>query len=115
MAAKTYIGVGDTMANEEVSNNGRLPNGQYAKGNIGGPGNSQGAYQERFRAILNKCVSKKAFKELCKKVLADALAGNPHAQKLLFGRLLGKEAQQIILDAGPIKFYELTKQEEEAV
>ena len=66
-----------------------------------------GRYQEQFRNILMKCVKKKQFRDLVKRVYTDAMAGDPTARKILFGRLLGKETQAIEISGIPIKLYDV--------
>lgn len=83
----------------------RKPNGRFSKGNPGGPGNPYSKYQERFRAILMKCVKPKDFRVVCKSLLAAAQSGDIHAQRLLLSRLLGKEVQSLLIDT-PIKLYD---------
>lgn len=84
----------------------RSLNGRFQPGTDPGPGNPYSKYQEVFRSLLYKCVNKKKYKELIKRVYTDAMAGNTSAQKLLLGRLLGKEVQQIHLDM-PLKLYQV--------
>jgi hypothetical protein len=70
--------------------NGRLANGQFTKGNAGGPGNPHAGKVARLRAVLIEAVTEEDIQEIAGQLVALAKEGNMPAIKLLFQYTLGK-------------------------
>jgi hypothetical protein len=80
--------------------NGRGPDGRFAAGNKGGPGNPALQRVHQLRTVLAECVSDRDFRTVVKKLLAQAKKGNIDAIKELLNRLLGKPPASLEL-SGP--------------
>jgi len=69
--------------------NGRGPDGRFAKGNPGGPGNPHAKKVHRLRSALLNAVKPQDVTEIIKKLVELSKAGDVAAMRLLFDRLLG--------------------------
>ena len=77
--------------------NGRNPNGQFATGNPGGPGNPHAAQVAALRSALLEAVTPTDIAEVVASLVTQAKAGDIAAAKVLFDRCLGRVA---LADAG---------------
>jgi hypothetical protein len=83
------------------SNGFHEPGGnRFAKGNPGGPGDQAGPMANKFRCLLLFCVQEEDFKEVMRRLVAAAKAGESWAIKELLDRIIGKPKQQV--DVGGI-------------
>lgn len=69
---------------------GRNALGQFATGNVGGPGNPLIARVQRYRQILFACLTEKAFARIVKRLIQLAEDGDLAAAKILLDRGLGR-------------------------
>jgi len=74
---------------------GRKPNGQFAKGNPGGPGNPYARHVARLRASLIEAVGDDGLKEIVQGMVTAAKGGDVAAAKLLLSYLLGKPVESV--------------------
>ena len=74
---------------------GRKPNGQFAKGNPGGPGNPYARHVARLRASLIEAVGDDGLKDIVQGMVTAAKGGDVAAAKLLLSYLLGKPADSV--------------------
>lgn len=70
----------------------RDSNGRFAPGNAGGPGNPFGRLAAALRRALIETTSADDIREIAKRLLEMAKAGNVPAAKLLFAYTIGKPA-----------------------
>jgi hypothetical protein len=73
----------------ETAANGRQSDGRFALGNRAALGNTTPRKAARFRARLFNCITEADFEQLCRRLFKQALAGKPHAQRLMLQYLLG--------------------------
>ncbi len=66
------------------------PNGQFQKGNPGGPGNPHAGRVSKLRAALIAAVTAEDIAAVVKSIVQAAKSGDIPAAKLLFDRVLGK-------------------------
>jgi len=74
--------------------NGRTPNGRFAKGNPGGPGNPHARRIAQFRSAVLGAVTPEDLDEVVRGLLDAAKSGDLAATKLLLDRTLGKATAQ---------------------
>ena len=74
---------------------GRKPNGQFAKGNPGGPGNPYARHVARLRASLIEAVGDDGLKDIVQGMVTAAKGGDVAAAKLLLSYLLGKPVESV--------------------
>ena len=67
----------------------REPNGNFKRGNPGGPGRPF-LRQQRFMVVINEAVNEKAWLAIVKRAIKDAKAGDRHAREWLSKWLLGQ-------------------------
>ena len=77
----------------------RDKNGQFAKGNPGGPGRQKRKTEEKYLRALQKCVKAKDWKAICERAIIDAKKGDRSARQWLSDYLLGKPIQELKVDA----------------
>ena len=70
--------------------NGRRPNGRFAKGNPGGPGNPMARKVGQYRRALVRAVTAKDIAEAVKALVAAAKAGELPAIRELLDRCIGR-------------------------
>jgi len=75
--------------------NGRNSNGQFAKGNPGGPGNPYARHVARLRASLIEAVGDDGLKDIVQGMVTAAKGGDVAAAKLLLSYLLGKPVESV--------------------
>lgn len=75
--------------------NGRKPNGQFAKGNSGGPGNPYARRVARLRSTLLETVGEDGLADIVQGLVTAAKNGDVAAAKLLLSYLLGKPTDSI--------------------
>ncbi len=82
---------------EQLTNgtSGRKPNGQFAKGNPGGPGNPYARHVARLRASLIEAVGDDGLKDIVQGMVTAAKGGDVAAAKLLLSYLLGKPVESV--------------------
>ncbi len=73
-----------------VASADRAPNGRFVRGNKAAAGNPANAKAQRLRNELLAAVSGKDCREVIKKLVEMAKAGDVPAAKLLFDRVLGQ-------------------------
>ena len=85
------------MESEPSTNcgNGRNANGQFAKGNPGGPGNPYARHVARLRASLIEAVGDDGLAEIVQGMVTAAKGGDVAAAKLLLSYLLGKPVESV--------------------
>ena len=84
----------------------REENGQFAKGNKGGPGRTKKAREDRYYEIAMSTVSYDDWKAIIKKAAQQAKKGDSMARKWLGDYLIGPPAQRHELSGpggGPIE------------
>jgi hypothetical protein len=74
----------------KASPDARQPNGQFARGNKGGPGNPYARHAAAFRDLLIKCVTAEDFVAVAVAVIEKAKAGDVPAARLVFQYTVGK-------------------------
>ena len=74
---------------------GRNSNGQFAKGNPGGPGNPYARHVARLRASLIEAVGDDGLKDIVQGMVTAAKGGDVAAAKLLLSYLLGKPVESV--------------------
>ena len=77
----------------------REENGQFAKGNKGGPGRQSRKTEEKYLRALQKCVKAKDWKAICERAVTQAKGGDYRARQWLSDYLLGKPIQELKVDA----------------
>jgi len=70
----------------------RLPNGTFAIGNAGGPGNPHAAQVALLRAAMLSAVTADDIASITRKLVAMAESGDLKAMELLLSRTIGKPA-----------------------
>jgi hypothetical protein len=80
---------------------GREPNGRFAKGNGGGPGNPYARQVAVLRRALLQLVTEEEITAIAKALLEQAKKGNVSAAKLLFSYTLGQPAKAVDPDRLP--------------
>jgi hypothetical protein len=78
--------------------NGRGPNGRFAKGNPGGPGNPLGGKVAALRATLVDAVTPDDIREVVAALLVQAKEGEIAAVRELFQRLLGPPVELDLIE-----------------
>jgi len=99
-----------TPSPNRVNGNGRGPNGRFAKGNPGGPGNPHANRTARLRAMLLDTVSDDDFRAVVAKLVAMAKAGDLVAIRELLDRTLGKSKGTVELIQAEITEAELDRE-----
>ena len=85
-----------TMIEQSANgSNGRSTNGQFAKGNPGGPGNPYARHVARLRASLIEAVGDDGLKDIVQGMVTAAKGGDVAAAKLLLSYLLGKPVESV--------------------
>src|SRR5580700_6423480 len=74
----------------EKSAGGRNENGQFAKGNPGGPGNPFARHTARLLWVLRSAVSEEKLQTIVAKIIESAEAGDMAAAKLVLTYCIGK-------------------------
>ena len=74
---------------------GRNSNGQFAKGNPGGPGNPYARRVARLRATLLDAVGENGLADIVQGMVTAAKGGDVAAAKLLLSYLLGKPVESV--------------------
>ena len=95
--------------------NGRGPDGRFAKGNRGGPGNPYASRTARLRSVLLDNVTDDDFKAVVGKLVAMAKAGDLAAIRELLDRVLGKSKGTVELAQAEITEAELDREIEDAL
>jgi len=90
--------------------NGRKPNGQFAKGNPGGPGNPFARRTARLRATLLDAVGEDGLSEIIQELVSAAKGGDVQAAKLVLSYTLGKPVDAIHPDSLDVHEQELQRQ-----
>ena len=78
----------------------RLENGQFAKGNKGGPGRQSRKTEEKYLCALRECTKTKDWKAICNRAIIDAKKGDRSARQWLSDYLLGKPQQFVDVTSG---------------
>ena len=73
-----------------TNGDGRLPNGRFAQGWKGGPGNPQAKQAVRWRQQLSKVVTVKKFRDLLEACYKAAMGGDASARHEILDRCLPK-------------------------
>lgn len=68
----------------------RKPNGQFAKGNPGGPGRPSRVVEADYLRALSDACDMDSWREICEKAVADAKAGDAKARVWLAKYLCGE-------------------------
>ena len=74
---------------------GRKSNGQFSKGNPGGPGNPYARRVARLRATLLDAVGENGLADIVQGMISAAKGGDVAAAKLLLSYLLGKPVESV--------------------
>jgi hypothetical protein len=70
--------------------NGRQPNGRFAKGNPGGPGNPHARKAAELRALILSALSDSDLRAIVRTLIAKAKKGEPWAVREVLDRCIGK-------------------------
>ena len=97
------------MKNEPLTN-GRKTNGQFAKGNPGGPGNPYARRVAKLRSTMIEVVGDKGIEQIVRTLIKAANGGDVAAAKLLLSYTLGRPVETIHPDALDIHEQELKRQ-----
>jgi len=76
----------------------RGENGQFAKGNSGGPGRPRLDVEQKYLRTLHRALLQRDVREVVKKLIARAKAGNIQAAKVLLEYAIGKPTQYVNAD-----------------
>ncbi|NQU74991.1 MAG: hypothetical protein HQ546_01595 [Planctomycetes bacterium] len=79
-------------------NNGRRPNGRFAEGNPGGPGNPHAAAVGAWRTTLINAVTVDDMRQVIDVLTDKAKKGEAWAVKELLDRCLGKSQQKVEIE-----------------
>ncbi len=90
--------------NDTSANGIHTPNGKFAAGNPGGPGNPHGGQVARLRAAMLEAVTPEDMRAVTRKLVEMALEGDLKAIDLLLNRTLGKA------DSGPLVAVQMNQQ-----
>jgi hypothetical protein len=85
--------------------NGRQPNGRFAPGNAGGPGNPFARRVATLRSALLEAITPEDVTEIVRKLVEMAKAGDIAAAREVLTRVIGKPADAVDpdrLDVGEI-------------
>ncbi len=80
----------------QKNRDGRSGNGQFAKGNRGGPGRPRRAVERDYLAKLSEAVTLEDWEQICKRAVEDARAGDAKARDWLTRYCLGKDPQSLM-------------------
>jgi len=87
----------------------RKANGQFKKGWSGGPGRPRLDAEQKYLRTLHRSLLQRDVREIIKKLIDKAKAGNIQATKLLLEYAIGKPTQYVAADltsdGKPIKAY----------
>ncbi len=92
------------MIDETSANGIHTPNGKFAAGNPGGPGNPHAGQVARLRAVMLEAVSEDDMRAVVLKLVELAKGGDLKAIDLLLTRTLGKA------DGGPVVAVQMNQQ-----
>ena len=73
-----------------MTTNGRDSSGKFVPGNPGGPGRPPRATEESYLATMRETISQQDWKEICKRALKDAKAGDHKARQWIADFLIGR-------------------------
>jgi hypothetical protein len=82
-------------ASAPAENNGRDPQGRFAKCNPGGPGNPFARAVAKLRGALIKSVQPDDFAAIARAMIDKAKSGDVAAARLVFSYVLGKPAETV--------------------
>jgi hypothetical protein len=88
------------------TNNGRGPNGLFAKGNRLATGNPLAKRHAEISKAIHEATSLEDVVEVWQGVIRDAKGGDEGARKIFFDRMMGRPSQALEitgLDADPVK------------
>ena len=74
----------------------RDDNGQFAKGNPGGPGRPRRAVEREYLAALGDAVTLDDWRDVVTRAVADAKAGDAAARAFLAKRLIGEKPATLL-------------------
>ena len=84
--------------NEKEHEGGRNPDGTFAAGNPGGPGNPHAARVAQLRKALFDTVTEQDMQDVIRALVDAAKGGDIQAARILFDRILGKPLEADILE-----------------
>ena len=90
--------------NDTSANGIHTPNGKFAAGNPGGPGNPHGGQVARLRAAMLEAVTPEDMRDVTRKLVEMAKGGDLKAIHLLLNWTLGKA------DSGPLVAVQMNQQ-----
>jgi hypothetical protein len=76
-----------------ASQNERSPDGKFAAGNSGGPGNPHARHCARMLALFRNCISDEEMVAIIRKLSEKAAAGDTSAAKLILSYKIGKPSE----------------------
>ena len=85
--------------NGETNGEGRNGHGRFVPGNPGGPGRPRRVTERDYLVTLTEECSPEAWRAICRRAVADALAGDARARDWLARYLLGNPAELLTLGA----------------
>ena len=85
----------------------RKANGQFAKGDNGGPGRPRKKREERYLEITMSACTFKDWERIVKKAVTDAQRGDATARKWLSDYLIGSPQQKLDVTSGGETFVEI--------
>ena len=81
-----------------MNKNGRKSNGQFAKGNSGGPGRPTRSVESDYLAVLGDAVTPDRWRKIVERAISDAETGNYRAREWLGRYLIGEKTTVDILE-----------------
>ena len=85
----------------------RKANGQFAKGDNGGPGRPTKKREERYLEITMSACTFKDWERIIKRAVTDAKRGDATARKWLSDYLIGSPQQKLDVTSGGETFVEI--------
>ena len=81
-----------------MNKNRRKSNGQFAKGNSGGPGRPTRSVESDYLAVLGDAVTPDRWRKIVERAISDAETGNYRAREWLGRYLIGEKTTVDILE-----------------
>jgi hypothetical protein len=81
---------------EKTEGNGRDSKGRFTAGNSGGPGRPRRETERQYLATISDACPPDAWREIVKRAVEDAKAGDPKARDWLAAYLVGRPASSAL-------------------
>lgn len=86
------------MTKSPFGDGGRAPNGRFAPGNRGGPGNPLAGKIGKLRAALVAAVTEEDIREIARSLIEAAKGGDVRAVKELLDRTIGRPVETDLIE-----------------